>query len=149
MSAEPARPLALVLVAAPDRRMVPALAVLPQLAGCDARALHIAFDPEQAHDLARYWMDLPLTSLPLQVQEPDEDETLAAAVRRIVKEERGSRPRITVIVPEMDLGRWWQPLLHRGTGRAVAWHLADLRGVTTLVVPVPIDLPSRSSAAGR
>jgi hypothetical protein len=149
MSAEAPRPLALVLVAAADRRMVPALALLPQLAGCDARALHIVFDPDQAHELAQYWMDLPMTSLPLQMEEPDDGESITDAVRRVVEHELQSRPRITVIVPEMDLGRWWQALLHRSMGRAVAWQLARLRGVTTLVVPVPIELPTRSSAAGR
>lgn len=140
------RPLAVVLVAAVDRRVLPALALLPQLAGCEARALHIAFDVEEAHDLARAWMDHGMARLPLQVEEPEDSETLAAAVTRIVaREVAGGRPQITVVVPEMDLGRWWQPLLHRGTGRAVAWQLAGRRRVTTVVVPVRIDLPARSA----
>ena len=42
-------------------------------------------------------------------------------------------------VPEIDLGRWWQPLLHRGIGRDIAWHLHDLRQVTTVVLPVRLD----------
>ena len=131
-------PLAVVLVAAADRRMLPALAFLPQLAGCDARALHVAVDPEQSHQLARDWMDLSMSGLPLQVEDPCGD-TLVRCVRRVIEREASHRPRITVIVPEMDLGRWWQPLLHRGTGRAVAWELAGMRSVTTVVVPVRID----------
>jgi hypothetical protein len=130
-----AGPLAVVLVAAVDRRMLPAVALLPQLVGSDAMALHVATDPEQSYRLARDWMDLGITSLPLQVIEPS-GGTIAASVRSFIEHERGRRPRVTVIIPEMDLGRWWQPLLHRGTGRAVAWELADLRRVTTVVVPV-------------
>jgi hypothetical protein len=138
------RPLAVVLVAAVDRRVLPAVALLPQLVGSDACALHIALDAEQSYRLARDWMDLGLASLPLQVEEPSEP-TLAACVRRVVEREALRRPRITVIVPEMDLGRWWQPLLHRGTGRAVAWELAGMPAVTTVVVPVRVDLPVRTA----
>lgn len=146
MSASDQRPLAVVLVAAVDRRMLPAVSLLPQLAGCDARALHIAMDPDQSYQLARDWMDLGIGSLPLQVEEPRHD-ALAAAVREVIEREAEVRPRVTVIVPEMDLGRWWQPLLHRGTGRAVAWELAGLPGVTTVVVPVRVDLPARAVPA--
>lgn len=143
------RPLAVVLVAAVDRRVLPALAVLPQLAGCEARALHVAVDAEEAHHLARAWMELGMAGVPLQVEEPCDGEALATAVARtIAREAAAGRPQITLIVPEMDLGRWWQPLLHRGTGRAVAWQLARLRQVTTLVVPVRIDLPARSPSRG-
>ncbi|MEY2477887.1 MAG: hypothetical protein QOG87_3202 [Actinomycetota bacterium] len=141
------RPLAVVLVAAVDRRVLPAVSLLPQLIGSDARALHIATDPEQSYRLARDWMDLGIGSLPLHVEEPMGD-TLAGSVRRVIEREVRSRPRITVIVPEMDLGRWWQPLLHRGTGRAVAWELAGLQRVTTVVVPVRVDLPARTTTMG-
>jgi hypothetical protein len=141
------RPLAIVLVAAMDRRVLPAVALLPQLVGSDARALHIATDPQQSYRLARDWMDLGVSSLPLQVEEPTGD-TLVASVRRVVEREARTRPRVTVIVPEMDLGRWWQPLLHRGTGRAVAWELAGLARVTTVVVPVRVDLPARTATMG-
>jgi hypothetical protein len=144
MSAD--RPLAVVLVAAVDRRVLPAVAFLPQLVGSEAIALHIAMDVEQSYRLARDWMDLGVGTLPLRVEEPA-GRTLAAAVRRFVAREAQVRPRVTVIVPEMDLGRWWQPLLHRGTGRMVAWELAGLAGVTTVVVPVRIDLDARSTPA--
>ena len=140
------RPLALVLVAAVDRRMLPAIALLPQLAGFDAQALHVATDAEQSHRLARDWMELGVSSLPLQIEE-SAGASLAATVRRVVEREVASRPGVTVIVPEMDLGRWWQPLLHRGTGRLVAWELAKLRQVTTVVVPVRVDLPARTGSA--
>lgn len=135
----PARALALVLLGAVDRRMLPALTLVPQLAMCEARALHISVDPPAAHDLARAWMDLGLDWLPLHIEEAT-GPTLAASVRDIVDRELAGRPRVTVIVPEMDLGRWWQPLLHRSAGREIAWHLHGLRRVTTIVLPVRLDL---------
>ncbi len=134
-----ARRLALVLLGAVDRRMLPALTLVPQLARCEARALHISVDPAAAHDLARAWMDLDLHWLPLHIEEPT-GPTLAGTVRDVVGRELRARPGVTVIVPEMDLGRWWQPLLHRSAGREIAWHLHGLRRVTTVVLPVRLDL---------
>jgi hypothetical protein len=142
----PDLPLAVVLVAAVDRRVLPAVAFLPQLVGTEAVALHVAMDQERSYRLARDWMDLGVGTLPLQVEEP-EGRTLAAAVRGVIEREARVRPRVTVVVPEMDLGKWWQPLLHRSTGRAVAWELTGLARVTTVVVPVRVDLPARSTQA--
>jgi hypothetical protein len=137
-----ARGLAMVLVGAVDRRMFPALALVPQLADTDARAVHVCLDPVEAHQLATAWMDFGLDWLPLQIEEPT-GVTLAESVRHIVEREAIVRPRVTVLVPEIDLGRWWQPLLHRGMGRHIAWHLHELRRVTTVVLPVRLESPGR------
>ena len=129
-------PLTIVLVEAVDRRVLPALALAPQLQG-DVRAVHIALDAGASHRLAREWMDLGVTWPPLYVEEPIAD-TLLACVRGLVEREASSRKLVTVLVPEKDLNRWWQPLLHRGAGRAIAWELRGLRNVTTAVLPVGI-----------
>ena len=132
------RGLAIVLVGAADRRMLPALRLVPQLAFSEARALHVCTDAAAAHTLATAWMELGLEWLPLHIAEPQGDEVLATTVRRVVEQELRARPAVTVLVPEMDLGRWWQPLLHRGTGRTIAWHLAGIRDVTIAVLPAPV-----------
>jgi hypothetical protein len=134
-----ARGLVIVLVGAVDRRMLPALALVPQLADCDARAIHVCLDQTEACQLAMAWMDFGLDWLPLQIEDPT-SVSLVESVRHIVEREAIARPRVTVLVPEMDLGRWWQPLLHRGTGRHIAWHLHELRRVTTVVLPVPVRI---------
>jgi hypothetical protein len=136
------RRLAVVLVGTADRRVLPALALIPQLAMHEARALHINFDSEQAHALATAWMHLGLQWLPLHIEEPSAS-TLAESVRDVIVAEARHRPSVAVLVPEIDLGRWWQPLLHRGTGRAIAWHLYDLPNVTTAVLPVRVE-PARA-----
>jgi hypothetical protein len=135
---ETERGLTVVLIGAVDRRMLPALALVPQLADSEARAVHISVDPVEAHRLATTWMDLNLDWLPLHIEEP-QGETLAESVRAVIRREMEGRPRVTVLVPEIDLGRWWQPILHRGIGRDIAWHLHDLDRVTTAVLPVRVD----------
>ena len=137
-----ARPLTVLLVAAVDLRFRTGLALLPQFEGCDERALHISLDRDQTCALAQRWMDLGIASLPLQIEEPGGD--LVHSVRVAVEREARIRPRVTVIIPEIALGRWWQPLLHRGRARALAWELAGVDGVTTVIVPVRLDLPGRA-----
>lgn len=133
------RGLTVVLVAALDRRVLPALSLVPMLAGADALALHIAVDAVASCQLGRDWMDLGITWLPLHIEEPTSPD-LVSSVYDFVAHEVSRRPWVTVVIPEMDLGRWWQPLVHRATGRSVAWALHDLPRVTTVVVPVRVDL---------
>lgn len=136
------KPLALVFVAAVDRRVLPALALAPRFSDGDVRAVHVAFDVAASNRLARDWMDLNITWPPLHIEEPTAP-TLALTVRDLVLRELRGRDRVTVLIPELTINRWWQPLLHRGTGRAIAWSLADLDGVTTVVLPVAVSLPQR------
>jgi hypothetical protein len=128
-----------VLVAAVDRRVLPALSIAPRLTDCEVRAVHVAMDDHDSLMLARAWMDLGITWPPLHIEEPAA-ESLEACVRHLVEREAAVRPNVTVLVPEFDLHRWWQPLLHRGAGRAIAWELHGLPNVTTAVLPVRVDL---------
>lgn len=141
------RRLTVVLIGAADRRMLPALTLVPQFVLSEAWALHLTMDAEQTHALARAWMALDLDWLPLHIEEPV-GLTLADSVAAIIEQEAAHRQSVTVLVPEMDLGRWWQPLLHRGTGRSVAWHLHHIANVTTAVLPVRVEVAGRTSATG-
>lgn len=133
------RGLTVLLVAALDRRVLPALTLVPMLSGADALALHIAVDREASWRLGRDWMELGVTWLPLHIEEPTSPDVVQS-VYDFMAREVGVRPWVTVVIPELDLGRWWQPLVHRATGRSVAWALHDLPRVTTVVVPVRVDL---------
>jgi hypothetical protein len=130
------RGLALVLVGPVDRRMVPALTLTSWLPELDAKALHIAVDPEESMEVAAAWMELDLW-VPLQIEEPREGEPFLECVQRLVGAEAAHRRRVVVLVPELDLGRWWPTLLHRGTGRRIARLLQSQRGVSTVVLPCP------------
>ena len=113
----------------------------------DLTALHVDVDASRSRAVALDWMRLGLAHVPLQL-ESAADQGLLPAVRRIVRREAVGRPHVVVIVPEFDLGRWSQALLHRSTGRQITRQLHDLRGVSTVVVPYP-TVPAARSALDR
>lgn len=129
--------LVLILVGQVDRRMLPALTLASNLPGFEARAIHVAIDPLESQRLAEDWMELGLSWVPLQIEEPT-SASLVGSVRSVVEREAGGERRVLVIVPEVDLGRWWQALLHRSTGRRIARGLSTLRPVSTVVLPYPV-----------
>jgi hypothetical protein len=132
------RNLAVALVRSVDRRVLPAIGLLAQLVSSETYALHVATDAMEAGKLARTWMELEIDWLPLRIEEPS-TVSLAGSVRAIVQREAASRPNVVVLIPELDLDRWWQPLLHRGTGRDIARHLHGVPHVTSVVLPVPLQ----------
>lgn len=128
--------LVLVLVGHLDRRIVPALRFVSTWSGAELRAVHVAVDPEATGRLASEWMALDLSWLPLHVHDATAPTLPAAIVDAVVDEMSGSDAhRCTVVVPQLDVPRRWQQLLHRRTGVEVARALAAVPGVTTLVAP--------------
>ncbi|MDQ1402269.1 MAG: hypothetical protein QOG03_585 [Actinomycetota bacterium] len=128
------RGLALILISHVDRRVLPALSLAARLPEFDLKAVHLSFDPLESQQLARDWMELGFAWIPLHITEPG-DETFVDSVRSVVEEESEERSRVLVIVPELDLDRWWQTLLHRSTGRRIARSLQALHRVSTIVLP--------------
>lgn len=124
----------IVLVSVVDRRIVPALHFVSRLACNDSCALHISVDVGQTQRLATDWMELGLSWLPLHIREATAD-TLPASVRDAVEREAVTTDRVTVVVPELDIVRWWHPLLYRRKARRIAEQLQPLAGVTTVIVP--------------
>jgi hypothetical protein len=125
--------LVLILVDRADRRMLPALRLAATLVDYEARAVHVAVDADQTDRLTSDWLELGLTWVPLVIEEPA--ASLVETVREIVEREAEGRGRVLVVVPELDLGTWWQALLHRSTGRRIARGLSTMRRVSTVVVP--------------
>lgn len=130
------RGLALILVGGIDRRILPALMLAARLPELEPKALHVAIDSDESRRAANAWMELDLAWMPLHIEEPT-GETLLACVQRVVATEAAHRSRVLVIVPELDLDRWWQTLLHRSTGRRIARRLSRDSRVSTLVLPYP------------
>lgn len=117
------RGLALILVGEVDRRILPALMLAARLPELETKAVHIAVDLDESRQATIAWMDLDLAWMPLHIEEPA-DESFLACVQRLVAQEAAHRSRVLVIVPELDLDRWWQTLLHRSTGRRIARRLS-------------------------
>ena len=133
------RHTAVVLVSVVDRRILPALRFVARLPDTDVRAVHISFETSEARQLAEDWMALGLTWLPLHIHDAAENAFLES-FRTAVREEAAYAGDLTVVVPELDYERWWQPLLHRRTARRIARELQALPGVTPVIVPYTAGL---------
>lgn len=128
------RHTAVVLVASVDRRLLPALRFVAQLPQTEVRALHVSEDTDQARRVAQDWMRLELAWIPLLIREPVAGDLLAS-IRMVVAAEAGTSDALTVVVPELELPRWWHGLVHRRRARRIARHLQEMEGVTAVVVP--------------
>ena len=126
--------LGIVLVDAVDRRVLPALALAATLPNFDVRAMHFSTDEDDVRRTAEAWMRLDLSWPPLDIEDVGE-RPLLVAVEEVVTRSIDICSRVVVIVPELDLGRWWQVLLHRGRGRRIARRLQSIPGVWTVLVP--------------
>lgn len=134
------RHTAVVLVSTVDRRILPALRFVSRLPDTDVRALHVSADTDETRRLAREWMDLGLTWLPLHIHDPAAEtlsESLRVAVRQEAERTSGS---VTVVVPELEFCRWWQALLHRHSARRIVQDLQAISEVTTVIVPYATSL---------
>lgn len=126
--------LVILLVGSVDRRILPAVRFLSRLPDTELRAVHISVDSGASQRLALDWMDVGLSWLPLHIHEPGA-ETLEESVRRLLERQTDPGRPVTVVVPELEFGRWWSPLLHRRSARRIARQLQPLRTVTTVIVP--------------
>lgn len=128
------------LVSAVDRRILPALQFVSRLPFAETRALHVSVDPDETRHIVRAWMELGLAWLPLYIREGSRGG-LAAAIKTALDEEAGART-LTVVVPELNITRWWHPLLHRQTARHLAAELQEVPRLTTVIVPFSLTTTS-------
>lgn len=135
----------MVLVSVVDRRIVPALRFVSRLGYADTRAVHVSVDPDETLRLARDWMELGLSWLPLHVHDAVAGG-LPASVVEAVREETAGTPAVTVVLPEYDTGLWWHPFLHRGTARRIAAALQGDPGLTPIIVPFSARPVSRGGS---
>lgn len=125
------------LVSAVDRRILPAVRFLSRLPFAEARALHISVDAEETSRLIEDWMRLELVWLPLYIRDAPSGE-IADGVRSALEEHAHGLDTVTVVVPELNVPRWWHPLLHRQSARRIAAKLQDVPQVTTVIVPFSV-----------
>ena len=128
------------LVSAVDRRIVPAIRFVSRLPLAEPRALHVSVDAELTRRFLEDWVRLELTWLPLHVRDAPSGD-VADAVRAAIDEASDRYDTVTIVVPELNLPRWWHPLLHRQNARHIAAQLQDLPGATTVIVPLTIGGP--------
>lgn len=129
----------IVLISAVDRRIVPALRFVSRLPFAEPRALHVSIDAEETRRIAADWMALGLTWLPLHIRDASGGD-VAASVRAVIAQESEPGRNITVVLPELNLPRWWHPILHRQSARRIAAQLQRAPDVTPVIVPFATDL---------
>lgn len=140
--ARAARPYPVVLlVSAVDRRILPALRFVSRLPFAEIRALHVSVDPDATRQIVRAWMELGLAWLPLFIRE-DSEGGIAATIKSALDEEAAGAPTVTLVVPELNITRWWHPLLHRQTARHLAAELQSVPRLTTVIVPFALTATS-------
>ena len=135
------RHTAIVLVSVLDRRILAALRFVSRLPDTEVRALHVSVEAFETRRLAEDWMEIGLTWLPLHIHDAA-SEHLDEAFRHAVVLQAGPAGDATVVIPELDVCRWWHPLLHRRSARRIAQILQQLPGVTTVIVPYTASLQS-------
>jgi hypothetical protein len=120
-----------------DLPSLQALSYAQELHATSREAVTVAADPHSTGDLTDAWPHLA-TDMPLTVLDaPFRDIThpLLGHIRAV----RGTHPRdlVTVVVPELVVGGYWQQQLHNQSAVVLLTHLNLIPGVVVVHVPPP------------
>jgi amino acid transporter len=120
LAARPERPVerrghaVLIPVSAVHEATVRAVTYAMSLRPSEAEALFFALDPDQIHSMVAEWwaegLEVPLAIIEAPFR--DIGPPLLAEIRKHTS--RGDTT-VTVVIPELVLGRWWENLLHNQT----------------------------------
>jgi amino acid transporter len=112
----------------------------------EAEALFFALDPEQIEGMIAEWWDNAM-DVPLAIVEApfrDIGPPLLAEIRK--RTSRGDTT-VTVVIPELVLGRWWENLLHNQTSLFIKRLLLLEPDVVVASVPVHVKDQRQPSRA--
>jgi hypothetical protein len=127
------------LVGSVDLRAVTAVDAGRLLGGDRLTALHVVEPGEDLDDLARRWMRLTCSNVPLRTVDAEStsgDAVAAAVVDAVVPAD--PRAMTTVVLARMQFARRWHRWLHDRTGARIEAALEPLPQVRVLWVPVPV-----------
>jgi hypothetical protein len=112
----------------------------------DVRALYIAENAADEERMERRWVEWD-NGVPLVVLESPYRSVigpLLTYIRQVDKEFEGvSGALVTVVLPEIVPGRWWQHLLHNNTALLIKGALLLLDGKIVVSVPYHIERKQR------
>lgn len=98
-------------------------------------AVHCIIEPAAAEDLQRQWkaqnIKVPLRLIPSPYRDVG---TSVAKYLRLRREEKGSEV-VTIYLPHLVVGRWWESILHNRRARHIRDRLLLIRGVEVTLVP--------------
>jgi amino acid transporter len=110
----------------------------------DLTAVTVRVDPDETDELFREWVrrDIPVPLTEIDSPYRDITQPLLDYVRSIHR--RSPRDVVSVFVPELVVGRWWEALLHNQSALRLKTRLLFQPGV--MVTSVPWQLASSSAA---
>jgi hypothetical protein len=130
------------LVGRIDRRAVVAVEAGRLLGGDQLTALHVVEPGEDLDDLARRWMGLRCSSVPLAtVDSVDATDVRCAGVAdAVVEAVTAADPAtvVTLVLSHLQHRRRWHRWLHDQTARQIASAVQPLPHVHVLWVPIPV-----------
>jgi amino acid transporter len=98
-------------------------------------AVHCIMDPAAGDDLQKQWkaqnIKVPLRLIPSPYRDVGSS---VAKYLRLRREEKGSEV-ITIYMPHLVVGHWWENLLHNRRARHIRDRLLLIRGVEVTLVP--------------
>ena len=126
------------LVGSVDLRAVTAIDAGQLLGGDRLTALHVVEPGEDVDDLARRWMRLRCSTVPLRTVDAasDHDSLARAVVEAVLPDD--PRVVVTVVIGQLQFARRWHRWLHDRTGDRIATALDSLAQVRVLSVPIPV-----------
>lgn len=100
-------------------------------------AVHIAVDPEGAKKFAKLWKKFEKEiGVPLRIIESPYREFSAPLVEYLQKHrEANQNERISVYMPKLVVGHWWEHILHNHRASRIRKQLMYVRGVMVTLVP--------------
>jgi hypothetical protein len=128
-----------VLVGTIHKGVIQALQYAQSLRPDHITAVHVASSEEEQEEMQRRWEEFGF-NVPLEiVMSPYRD--INGSIMRYLEEldERWSNDRITVVIPEFVVRRWWEHLLHNQSALFLKGRLLFRRNVAVLSLPYHLD----------
>jgi amino acid transporter len=128
-----------VLVGTVHQGVVQALQYAQSLRPDHLTAVHVASSEEEQEEMQRRWDEFRF-DVPLEiVSSPYRD--INGSIMRYLDEvdERWNNDRITVIIPEFVVRRWWEQLLHNQSALFLKGRLLFRRNIAVLSLPYHVD----------
>ncbi len=135
------RHVVLVFVERLDRATARAIQYARALMADEMRAVHIAWDRTAADRLAREWVRLGLSRVPLEIVDCPDRRVPRGALEVVAAELSGGDTEVSVLLPHRNYRRFWHRFLHDNTADEIAEAVGRLEHANVTTVPFTMGSP--------
>jgi len=133
-----------VLVSRVHRGVVEALEYARSLRPQHLAALYVSYEDDDRIAMERQWEEFDLDT-PLEIVHSPYRELVDAVLLYLDElDARWDNDRITVIIPEFVVGRWYEHMLHNQSALRLKGKLLFRPGTVVTSVPYHVDLPQQA-----